>query len=116
MSEEKDAALKKAVYELWAAGVLETSESEWSSPAFVKKINGSWKLCVDYKELNKRMISDNYYMPTKKEILESVKESGLYTKIAILDAYHQIKLDENSKHLTAFKTSIKRQLNHYQSF
>lgn len=84
-------------------GVIRKSKSEWRSRIVpVKKKNGSLRLCVDFRALNNITLKDSYPIPRIDHILNSLRDSRVFTTLDATVGYFQISLDESSKHKTAF--------------
>ena len=80
-----------------------------SSPAgasilFVKKANGSLRLCVDYRGLNEITIKDRYALPLIRETLAQLSKAKYFTKPDIKDAYYLVHMAEGEEWKTAFQT------------
>ena len=96
--------------ELLSNDIIEFSNSNWSAPCVpVRKPDGSLRLCIDYRKLNKVTIPEKYPMPNLNNCLYKANEMKFFTKIDLVRGFYQVKLDEDSKHLTAFSTAS----NHY---
>ncbi|XP_064469649.1 uncharacterized protein K02A2.6-like [Ornithodoros turicata] len=79
--------------------------SEWISPVVVvRKSNGSIRLCVDLREVNKAIIMDVFCLPHIEEMLNSLSEATVFSKLDLASAYHQLQLDEQSREITTFIT------------
>jgi hypothetical protein len=70
----------------------------------VKKSDGTWRFCIDYRNLNDITIPDSYPLPNIEEILQKLKGKALYSVIDLLRGYYQLGLHEDSRYLTAFIT------------
>lgn len=85
------------------AGVVEPSESEWSSPALlVPKKDGSQRFCVDFRKLNKVTKRDAYPLPYISSILSKLGGAKYLSSLDLKSGYWQVELDETSKQYTAF--------------
>lgn len=86
---EDNEQLKEKVNELLASGFLEYTDSNWSSPAKPKFINGNLELCVNYNRLNEisaNYESASYTVPTIPSVLNSISESNIFSKVWRLPA------------------------------
>ena len=95
--------VKKTLDEQEAAGIIRKSYSEWGSALrVVHKTDGSIRITVDYKPLNAVIKGDVYPLPNIAEIYKKLSDSGIFSKIDLKAAYHQIPMEEQSIELTAF--------------
>ena len=86
-------------------GVIRPSSSPWSSPVvMVRKKNGSWRFCIDYRELNAVTHQDAYPLPRIDATLESLAGSTLFTTLDLASGYWQVEIEEDDKEKTAFST------------
>ncbi|EFA76600.1 LTR-retrotransposon skipper [Heterostelium album PN500] len=83
---------------------LENGQITPSQSAFAK--DGGWRLCVDYRSLNGITIKDTYPLPNITEVLNNTRDGVLFSKIDLLQGYHQIRVHENDQSKTAFQTSF----------
>jgi len=85
------------------AGIIRKSRSEWSSALrIVDKKDGSIRITVDYKPLNKIIKGDRYPLPSIKNLFNKLVESDTFTRMDVKSAYHQIPVDEESIKYTVF--------------
>ena len=105
MTESMVVEFKKQVDELLSKGVIQPSKSNYGAvPVFIKKPDGTWRMCFDYRRLNKFMVFDAYPIPRVWDLVKSLVEYKYYT---ILDAnwgFWNLKLSDESKPYTAFIT------------
>ncbi|XP_025421081.1 uncharacterized protein LOC112691141 [Sipha flava] len=77
--------------------------SEFSSPVvLVKKKNGELRLCIDYRELNKRTVRDRYPLPLIDDHLDTLRDKHYFTCIDLKDGFHHIVVEESSRKFTSF--------------
>ena len=98
--------LKAQLEELLSKGFIRPSISPWGAPVlFVKKKKyGSLRLCIDYRQLNRATISNQYPLPRIDELFDQLRGSWVYSKIDLRSGYHQLKVRENDVSKTAFRT------------
>jgi hypothetical protein len=79
--------------------------SPWgASVLFVKKKDGNFRLCIDYRQLNKTTIKNIYPLPCIDDLFEQVGEDKIFSKIDLRSGYHQIRIKYEDIHKTTFRT------------
>ena len=92
--------------EVLQQGVIQPSFSPWSSPVvMVKKKDGTWRFCIDYRKLNEVIHHDAYPLPRVDATLDSLAGSMFFTTLDLASGYWQVELEPNDKEKTAFSTS-----------
>jgi hypothetical protein len=86
-------------------GVIRPSSSPCGSPiVMVPKKYGTWRMCVDYRALNKITVKNRYPLPRIDDLLDQLKNVVYFTKLDLRSAYHQIRVAEQVAWKTSFKT------------
>ncbi|GJS16720.1 putative reverse transcriptase domain-containing protein [Tanacetum coccineum] len=86
-------------------GFIRPSSSPWGAPVlFVKKKDGSFRMCIDYRELNKLTIKNRYPLPRIDDLFDQLQGSSVYSKIDLRSGYHQLRIREEDIPITAFRT------------
>lgn len=85
--------------------IVEPCASEWSSPVVpIRKKDGTLRLCVDYRRLNKVTVADRFPMANITETIFGCHGAYYFTSMDLVKGYYQMQLEENSKNYTAFST------------
>ncbi|GJW38328.1 putative reverse transcriptase domain-containing protein [Tanacetum coccineum] len=91
--------------ELQDKGFIRPSSSPWGAPVlFVKKKDGSFRMCIDCRELNKLTVKNRYPLPRIDDLFDQLQGSQFFSKIDLRSGYHQLRLHEDDIPKTAFRT------------
>ncbi|GJU30610.1 putative nucleotidyltransferase, ribonuclease H [Tanacetum coccineum] len=97
--------LADQLQELSDKGFIRPSSSPWGAPVlFVKKKDGSLRMCIDYRELNKLTVKNRYPLPRIDDLFDQLQGSSVYSKIDLRSGYHQLRVREEDISKTAFRT------------
>ncbi|SAM02197.1 hypothetical protein [Absidia glauca] len=102
-SAAENLAIKEEVQAMLEKKVIVPSNSDWCSPVvLIKKPNGSYRFCVDYRRLKKVTIKDKYPLPRITELLDKLQGSKYFSTIDLKSGYWQLPMDPKDAKKTAF--------------
>jgi hypothetical protein len=97
--------LKKQITYLLEHGLIQPSISPWGAPVFFRpKKDGTFKLCIDYRDLNKSTIKNRYTLPRIEDLINRVHSAKVFTKLDLWHGYHQVKINPADIQKTVFRT------------
>nr|GEW14292.1 hypothetical protein [Tanacetum cinerariifolium] len=97
--------LSTQLQELFDRGFIRLSSSPWGAPIlFVKKKDGSFQMCINYRELNRLTVKNRYPLPRINNLFDQLQGSRVYSKIDLRSGYHQLRVREEDIPKTAFRT------------
>ncbi|GJR29557.1 putative reverse transcriptase domain-containing protein [Tanacetum coccineum] len=97
--------LSEQLQELQDKGFIRPSHSPWGAPVlFVKKKDGSFRMCIDYRELNKLTIKNRYPLPRIDDLFDQLQGARYFSKIDLRSGYHQLRVHDDDISKTAFRT------------
>ncbi|GKB57943.1 putative reverse transcriptase domain-containing protein [Tanacetum coccineum] len=96
--------LSRQLQKLQDKGFIRPSHSPWGPPVlFVKKKDGSFRMCIDYKELNKLTVKNSYPLPRIDDLFDQLQGARHFSKIDIRSGYHHLRVHEDDIPKTAFR-------------
>ena len=99
--------LKLQLQDLLSKGFISPSVSPWGAPMlFVKKKDGSLRMCIDYRRLNHMTVKNKYPLPRIYELFDQLQGAAYFSKIDLRSVYYQLRVRESDLPKTAFRTDM----------
>lgn len=101
--------IEKQVEKLIQNELIESSNSNYNSPIIIvpkKSTNGEkkYRMCIDYRQVNKKLIADKFPLPRIDEILDGLGRAKFFSVIDLFSGFHQIPIQQDSRDITSFST------------
>jgi len=95
--------LKKQLQELLDKGLIRPSASPWGAPVlYIRKKDGSLRLCIDYRGLNRATVKNKYPLPSIDDLFDQLAGAVVFSKIDLRTGYHQLKIKQDDVPKIAF--------------
>jgi hypothetical protein len=99
--------LKKQINELSEKGYVRSSTSPWAAPVlFMEKKDGTRRMCIDYRALNKVTIKNKYPLPRIEDLFDQLRGASVFLKIDLKSGYHQLRIRPSDILKTTFITKF----------
>ena len=97
--------LKMQLQELLEKKYIRSGVSPWGAPVlFVKKKDGTLRLCIDYRQLNKVTVKNKYPFPRIDDLFDQMRGAKVFSKIDLMSGYHQVRIKDENIHKISFRT------------
>ena len=101
----KREALSQEIQDMLSMGIIEESVSPWGAPVvLVPRKDKKWRVCLDYRSLNKCTLRDSYPLPRIDDSLDALGGASWFSTLDLASGYHQVEVEESDKEKTAFVT------------
>lgn len=98
-------AANKQVQEWLENGIIQETTSDYASPiVFAPKKDGSRRLCIDFRQLNRKMVKDKYPLPNIDDQIDMLQKGTIFTTLDLANGFFHVPVEENSRKFTAFVT------------
>lgn len=100
--------VEKQVSNLLDNNLIEPSMSNYNSPILLVPKKGNtkkWRMCIDYRQVNKKLIADKYPLPRIEDILDNLGRAKFFSVLDLNAGFHQVPLEEKSRDITSFSTN-----------
>ncbi|GBN28082.1 Transposon Tf2-9 polyprotein [Araneus ventricosus] len=103
LSFAENQAVNKQIDEWLDQGIVRQSSSEYASPiVLVKKKDGTARLCVDYRKLNRKLVKDRFPLPLIEDVLDKLQDAKVYSTLDLKNGFFHVEVNEDYKHFTSF--------------
>ncbi|GBM96973.1 Retrovirus-related Pol polyprotein from transposon 17.6, partial [Araneus ventricosus] len=103
LSSTENQAVNKQIDEWLDQGIVRQSSSEYASPiVLVKKKDGTARLCVDYRKLNRKLVKDRFPLPLIEDVLDKLQDAKVYSTLDLKNGFFHVEVNEDCKHFTSF--------------
>lgn len=97
--------VQEMIDEFLRDGTIRMSKSPYASPILLrKKPNGKYRLCVDYRKINEKIVKDRYPLPLVEDSIDSLHKQRVFSSIDLKNGFHHVEIEEKSRQITAFVT------------
>lgn len=99
--------MRALLSDMLQGGIITESSSPWAAPiVMVRKKDGSWRFCVDYRKLNSVTHRDAFPLPRIEETLTSMTKAEWFSTLGLASGYWQVEVDQRDREKTAFTTPL----------
>ena len=99
--------MERQIRDLLSKGLIEPSSSPFASPIlFVRKKDGSLRMCIDYRGLNKLTVKNKFPLPRIDDLLDHLQGAAVFSNLDLMSGYHQLRIDPGDVPKTAFRSPM----------